>query len=269
MNGVPVSTAGAGVITTGALTGQNVGTIGGYLKVEIQKADFSWQDVTMEILNWGFADKNQDGAICDDPTPNAILRLQRLRDNGGTCHYSLAGANGVPTSGDSYDYWPNTVFDTREGLLRNLVPATKDVALSGVMHYVGLDVGNLNKWLKGSGVYAGGSGLNALQVNGYGIYFSDRRNNRADGTNGTVANGETGEYGFETSLTHSTPPGTPNGTLSMTAKTSTPTRLWTSYGQLPQLSWRVRNVLPAVGSFDRRQPRHPAHWTTSRPCRTQ
>jgi hypothetical protein len=211
--GVPVSTAGVGVITTGALNALNVGTIGGYLKVEIQKADFTWQDVTMEILNWGFADKNQEGDICDDPTPNAILRIQRLRDNGGNCHYSLDGTNGVPVSTNSYDYWPNTLFDTREGLLRNLDPGNNDVAFSGVMHYIGLDVANLNKWLKGVAPYGAGQGVNALQMNGYSVYFSDRRNNRADGTNGTVANGETGEYGFEDVVNPLSAAGTPNGTL--------------------------------------------------------
>ena len=62
-SGVPASTAGNSTISTGALVGKDVGNIGGYLKVEIQKADGSgWQDVTAEILNYGFADVNQAGA---------------------------------------------------------------------------------------------------------------------------------------------------------------------------------------------------------------
>ena len=36
----------------------------------------------MEILNLGIGDANQEGYACADPTPNAVLRIQRLRDNG-------------------------------------------------------------------------------------------------------------------------------------------------------------------------------------------
>ena len=155
-SGVPASTAGNSTISTGALVGKDVGNIGGYLKVEIQKADGSgWQDVTAEILNYGFADVNQAGAICDDPTPNAILRLQRLRDNGGTCHYSKDGANGIAISTNSYDYWPNTIFDAREALFRDTALAQSAIRLGGVMHYVNIDVADLNKWLRGRGALRG------------------------------------------------------------------------------------------------------------------
>ena len=45
-------------------------------------ANGAWTDVTMEILNLGFAGPTRKATLCADPTPNAVIRLQRLRDNG-------------------------------------------------------------------------------------------------------------------------------------------------------------------------------------------
>ena len=248
-SGVPQTNAGNGVITTGALLAQNVGNIGGYIKVEIQKADGSgWQDVTAEILNYGFADVNQAGAICDDPTPNAILRLQRLRDNGGTCHYSKDGANGVAISTNSYDYWPNTIFDAREALFRDVALADSAIRLSGVMHYVNIDVANLNKWLRGAAPYAAGSGPQtfANYAQGYSIYFSDRRNNRADGLNGTTDNAETGEYGFEDVVNPLDANGNPSNALE-TGEDINANGLLDVYGKYPSFLG-VRNNLPTLAA---------------------
>ena len=73
--------AGDYTITTASHSTAGTGTIGGFLKVERQNADTTWTDVTMEILNYGIADRNLidsgDGTVCGDPTPNAILRIQR------------------------------------------------------------------------------------------------------------------------------------------------------------------------------------------------
>ena len=156
-------------ISTHSLHARNTGLIGGYIKVEIQKADLTWQDVTAEILNYGISGPADDNA-CNNGNPNAILQLQRVKNTAGPCL-----ANG---SQDSYDYWPNVLFDTREGTLREADPNSPGVTMGGLMHYVALDVGNLNKWLKGVAPYGAGSGVNALSNNGYGVYFSDRRNNR-------------------------------------------------------------------------------------------
>ena len=58
--------------------------IGGFIKIEKSDANGVFTDVTQEILNYGIGAVNQAGQICcADPTPNAIIRLQRLRDNGG------------------------------------------------------------------------------------------------------------------------------------------------------------------------------------------
>ena len=144
-------------ISTQAVVGQNVGLIGGFLKIEMQRADLTWQDVTMEILNWGFAAPNQSGFACPDPTPNAIVRFQRLRDNASNVSCSYA------SSLDSYDYWPNALFDTREALYRDAGPGNTNVNVGGVMHFVSLDVANLAKWLRGSAPYGAGSGVNATR----------------------------------------------------------------------------------------------------------
>ncbi len=241
---VPATIAGANVIATAAPAAANVGTIGGYLKIEIQKADFTWKDVTMEVLNWGFGDNNQDGTICGDPTPNAIIRLQRLHDNGATGNLGCTYAG----STNSYDYWPNTIFDTREALFRSVAPATNDAMLGGVMHYVGLDVGNLSKWLNGAAPYGAGSGNQALSVSGYTVYFSDRRNNRSDGTNATCTDPNlpapcaTGEYGFEDVVNSTNAAGTPNAALDA-GEDVNGNGLLDTYGQFPNFMG-VINALP-------------------------
>src|SRR6185295_6282188 len=93
--GVP-ATVNNSTITTSYVSPQNTDTIGGWIKIERQDADSTWHDVTMEILNYGIgapnvwslaADDHTAVAAggqfaCPDPNPNAIVRLQRLHDNG-------------------------------------------------------------------------------------------------------------------------------------------------------------------------------------------
>jgi type IV pilus assembly PilX-like protein len=255
---VPAANAVPG-ITTSQLVAQGVGTIGGYIKIEIQKADHSWQDVTMEILNWGFGAPNQDGQLCNDPTPNAIIRLQRLRDNGDAargCHYSAAAGNGLAVTTNSYDYWPQTIFDTREALLREPTaaapaPAQANILLGGVMHYVALDVGNLKKWFARQAPYGASSGNQVLlDNNGYSVYFSDRRNNRADGTNGTCLNCETGEYGWEDIVNPGDALGLPNGGMPEAGEDVNANGFLDTYGASPNFLG-VRNALPpgAIAPF--------------------
>jgi hypothetical protein len=158
--------------------------LGGRIKIEMQLGDFSWTDVTAEILGLGISGRNLMTAGCAEPAPNAILRLQRLRT------VPLAGVlpcgNG---SANALDYVPNVLYDTREGLRRdNVAVANTTLRLSGVMQYVELDVRNLSRWFRGE---IGVSGPNALNVNGFTVYFSDRRTNR------NALGNETGEFGYE------------------------------------------------------------------------
>jgi hypothetical protein len=228
--GVPATNSPA-PLGTNALSSQNTGLIGGYIKIEMQNTVGTWRDVTMEILNYGIAGPNVGGgAICADPSPNAIIRLQRLRDNANTCTYAA--------SRDSYDYWPNVLFDPREGLERDATPAAPNASnlpLGGVMHYITLDIGHLAQWFKGNAPYNGGSGVNAMTNNGYSVYFSDRRNNR------NALSQETGEYGFEDFVNPTT--GAPDGVLD-TGEDLNANGVLDVYGQFPSYNGAASTLPP-------------------------
>ncbi|MGE3508242.1 MAG: hypothetical protein AB7N65_05105 [Vicinamibacterales bacterium] len=191
------------VVTTSALSDQNTGTIGGYIKIERQDAAGTWTDVTMEILNLGIGDRNSGGTLCNDPTPDAVLRIQRLRDNGGgTCTYN--------NSQNSWDWWPQGLYDAREGYFRDSSAVagltTAPMQMSGVIQYIALDMRNLKRWLAGE---IGTTGNQVWNNNGYIVYFSDRRGNH-DTANGDV---ETGEWGFEDFVNPTSADGTPDAVL--------------------------------------------------------
>src|SRR5207244_8724306 len=169
---------------------------------------------------------------CGDPTPNAIVRLQRLRDNGNAAACTYAG------SINAADHWPNVLFDSREALQRDINPGTTNLILGGVIHYITLDVANLSKWFKGTAPYVGSSGVNTITSNGYSIYFSDRRNNR------NAANQETGEYGWEDYVNPASGTGVPNATLDAGEDVNANNAL-DVYGQLPSYNGSS-NTLPPV-----------------------
>jgi len=187
--------------------------IDGYIKIEKQDQNGNWQDVTQEILALGIAGRDQTGTCVGAvPSPDAIIRVQRLMDNPSVC------------SGVSTLYWPNVLFDTREGALRDNIPTGQTtVYLGGVMHYIELDVNNLSRWFTGA---IGASGATAMNATGYVVYFSDRRNNR----NG--ANQETGEYGFEDFVNSGSVNGTPDGVME-TAEDVNGNGSLDTYGQTP------------------------------------
>jgi hypothetical protein len=217
-----------------SLVTRGTGTIGGFLKIEMQDTNGTWRDVTAEFLNYGIAGPDLTGR-CADPTPDAILRLQRLRDTqepvpaiGADCSYA-----GSTTAGD---YWPNTLYDTREAIYRNTDPGATRIRLGGVMHYVSLDVANLSEWLRGDGAYAAGTGRQALSVNGYSVYFSDRRNNR------NASNLETGEFGNEDIINPATAGGGSNTVLDGGEDVNA-NNVLDVYGQVPSYNG-VRNTVP-------------------------
>jgi len=241
LNGCNVTTAlsSGATVTSATLSNGGIGTIGGYIKIELQDEADAWHDVTLEVLNWGIAGPNLSGKSCGDPTPNAIVRLQRLRDNaetgGGACTYPLTGPTGSPLSSE---YWPNVLFDAREALQRDVSPGS-DLILGGVMHYVTIDVGNLSKWLKGTAPYTAGTGATARNIGGYSVYFSDRRNNR------NAANQETGEYGFEDVVNPLSGSGTPNATLD-TGEDVNMNGVLDTYGQFPNYNGVTNTVPPGA-----------------------
>lgn len=193
----PVATAWAvnDPIYSGATTDVDTPLLNGFIKIERQETQGVWRDVTAELLNYGFAGPNQQGDPCDDPTPNAVIRLMRIRDNGyntNLCDDGTTGALDYGNSMNATDYWPNMLFDAREAWSRQL-PVTDPMRMGGLFGYVALDADNLRQWVAGLGAYAGGTGTQVWNNNGYIIYFSDRRGDH-DETNGDV---ETGEYGHE------------------------------------------------------------------------
>jgi hypothetical protein len=239
-------------------------TITGYIKIEIQTPPdpttcANWHDVTAEVLGYGYVGKNANpsggyplppalpalptvqigsltagigGAVpCLDGHAKAIIRLERLRDNPSTLPGNPCGVTGttintiVPT-----DFWPNVLYDTREGLSNNNVPTgtlgtinySNMVQLGGVMQYVEIDVKNLSRYLAG---LSGGTGHNThdpnVAPNNYVLYVSDRRGNRVNpATNYASAwppvspsTSETGEYGYGDFLNEGDANGCPNHTL--------------------------------------------------------
>jgi hypothetical protein len=186
------------LLTTAALSTAGQPLINGFIKIEQQTAPDVWVDVTTEILNLGIGAPNQSGFLCNDPTPDAIVRLQRLRNNGSTTACTIGATTAT-------NYWPNALYDTREANFRDQFTANaKEIALGGVMNYISFDVNNYRRWLAGN---IGATGNLSFENNGYIVYFSDRRNNR------NAANVETGEYGFEDVLNPNDNTGVPNNVL--------------------------------------------------------
>jgi len=216
-------------------------------------------------------------ATCRDPHPNAIIRLERIRDNpssvnvqtgtlkvlpsapplnppvqstvGEVCGIDPSvvnptliklrtGPTALPATGvtwvpQPFDFWPNTLFDTREGYNREPAPAgtyalgaatpsyVNTVTLGGVMNYVELDVNNLARWFSGA---IGSSGASTqdpnVAPNNFVVYISDRRSNYVAGGTITAAwpplspSGlETGEYGWFDIVNPATIAGCPNTSL--------------------------------------------------------
>lgn len=274
-------------------TGSGLPIIQGYILIEVQTSYGNpcgtWQDVTQEVLSYGYAGRNinpnptganltatQYGSTeplltltatevaaptgagaaatpCEDVHPNALIRLERVRDNPST--YATTNANtkcgvlnstGTPTTGTQKapgalvagtteagypaDYWPNTLYDTREGNSRDVIPGgnlgginySQMVTPGGVMQYIEVDAKNVAAYLAGTGVYAGKSGHLAFDAvnapNDYLVYISDRRGNYTASalTNAwpplSPSGHETGEFGWNDFVNPASAWACPNGT---------------------------------------------------------
>jgi hypothetical protein len=218
--GTPFATAGAGAPYRSP-TGTPL--IGGHIKIEQRTQAGAWQDITLQILNFGIAGRNLStgaentpGTACAEPHPNAIIRIQRIKDAStgillNPCGATVVAGAVVAVTTQATDYWPNALYDTREGNFRDGMATSgagsATLALGGIMQYIELDVRNLKRWLEGDPAYAGGTGPQTRTDNGYVVYFSDRRLNR------NAAGNETGEYGFEDFVNPGNAAGTPNNTL--------------------------------------------------------
>ena len=207
--------------------------LGGYIKVEIQRPGTTptngvWVDVTQEVLGLGIAGRNLadsnrsignrwnsipdagDGSdVCPEPNPNAIIRLQRVRDipiSMAPCGVTVLAGAVTAVSLNEHDYWENALFDAREAQTRDATATSStDIPLAGVMHYVELDINNLRRWLAGG---IGANGVNAKNDNGYILYFSDRR-----GKNAAAPADLQGEFGYEDNVNPATSGGAANNSL--------------------------------------------------------
>ena len=227
--GLGVGTAVAYTVNAGYLTPDKTGTLGGWIKIEMKDTAGVYHDVTQEILAHGVSGRNTSltlGCAATEVNPDAIIRIERVRDNLPNC---------TPNGLNYTDYAPLALFDTREGLVRDS-SAGSNVLLGGVMYYVEIDVANLSKWFQGVGAYAGESGPNAYSENGYCVYFSDRRNNR------NAANLETGEYGWEDVVNPASSAGTPNGTLD-TGEDANQNGVLDTYGEFPSYNGVANSVV--------------------------
>jgi hypothetical protein len=163
--------------------------IDGFIKIEMQGPKDTWTDVTQEIMALGISGPDLTGS-CTSAVfyPNSIIRVQRLMDSPSTTPCGGTSPN------QKYQFWPNVLYDSREGLLRdNIGTGDTRIYMGGVMHYVELDVTNLARWFTGA---IAGTGGNALRDDneGYVVYFSDRRTNYH---NPAMGNEETAKYGAE------------------------------------------------------------------------
>jgi hypothetical protein len=201
-------------------------------------------------------------ATCPDPHPLAVIRLERVRDNPSSLQqlgYVATGArkttnptnlprkatvaavcgvdpatvgNGKIVAGWTpapYDFWPNSLFDTREGTLRDNPMDTNFPArptINGVMQYIEIDGKNLANWFGGKLGTITTSGQSTLDPvvapNDFVVYVSDRRGNYAapSSFSGTwpplsYTTHETGEYGWNDIVNSPSNPttGCPNNQL--------------------------------------------------------
>ena len=253
---------------------KNQAIITGCIKIELLNAAGVATDVTQEILNLGFIGRNinpqtggaanellylpntgtvatSEATTCGGATdaseisPNAVIRIARLRDNPSTAYGVPAAPCAATQSG--YDYWPMALYDPREGIIRdnamgnntNDNPAgitnRPEITAEGTMNYIQLDVNNLTRWFNGA---IGASGTLANGVGGYSVYFSDRRGNVLDPTPDT--NAQTGSFGFNDVVNRSDAAnGCPDGILDQPGEDFESDGFLRLYGEIPLLAGKL------------------------------
>lgn len=234
-----------------------------------QTAGGAFVDVTKDVLSQGIAPVS--GTCANKP----IVKLEQ---------YAYNGQTSPPYSATSpYGYIPISIYDAREGELRDLagacggaggVQGSPCVATGGIMDLVDLDVHNLQQYFNGS---IGADGPNAVNNDGYIVYFSDRRGNvdptgcvagaapyEAGCEYGTAADAQTAEYGNEDIVNPGCGLSTgclPNGTLDHTADDFSDSNM-TPTTNVSAEDVNLNGVLDTYGAIpDVLQPAELAGWT--------
>lgn len=220
--------------------------IGGWLRVEVKKADGTWMGVTNEWLKLGFARNLNPGA--GPISPNAILIFQQLADRTpqiGNETVTNTQPESNTATGSRYSWYPINMYDPREGEVRDtdlgVSGANATCAANGVMNVIELDVGNLRSWLVNA---ANGKLVDEQTLNGYLLYFSDRRGMIASPN--TLPPALTGEYGFEDTINPGSAAGTPDGVLAANNPGTTQSPEDVNQNALPD-NWGGQNVKTAFG----------------------
>lgn len=208
--------------------------VDGWLRVEYKDAAGVWHGATREWLKLGFARGLVPPAVAGTGNtvhPNAILILQQLADRNASETISGSAESSSATA-SRYNWYPINLYDVREGEIRDTTSGKTNgtCAVNGVMNLAEIDVGNLKRWLTGS-IGTNGLSVDNQTLNGYALYFSDRRGAVLDPNAALLGiypgPDYTGEYGFEDTINSASSTGAPDGVLD-------PVYNWLSPPQSPE-----------------------------------
>jgi PilX N-terminal len=183
--------------------------LGGWIRVEMRKADSTYQNVTKEWLDLGFSRGLQTPDSEHGPRPNsenstAILILQQRRET------ATRGTLFTPLS--KYSWMPLNFYDTREGERRENAVTGTTCSVGGIMTATELDVNNLKKWLQGT-IGTNGKTVESASQNGYILYYADHRGMLADPDPAATITVKHGDFGFEDFINPSSGTGASNSVL--------------------------------------------------------
>jgi Tfp pilus assembly protein PilX len=130
----------------------------------------------------------------------------------GWWQYGITSSATATQSITQYNWYPINFYDVREGEVRDTAVTDNSCTSNGVMNAVEIDVGNLNKWLKGT-IGTSGTSVDYVAQNGYVLYFSDLRGMLYN-PNAPYSNSQrSGDAGLEDVINSSSAGGMPDGNL--------------------------------------------------------
>ena len=180
-------------------------------RVEIRKADSTYQNVTKEWLDLGFSrglqTPDSEHGRANTENANAIMILQQRRENSLTTRGTL-----LTTGASKYWWMPLNFYDTREGERRENAVTGTTCSVGGIMTSTEIDVGNLKKWLQGT-IGTNGNKVESASQNGYILYYADHRGMLADPDPAATITVKHGDYGYEDFVNPSSSTGASNSTL--------------------------------------------------------